>query len=129
MNTIESIELFTAINVSIIGLSHFFQPKIWVDFFKYLYKKKEMGNIINAFMSLGMGSLILSFHFVWSFPEIFITLYALSQIIKGFTYLLFPSVGISSISRITEKSTIKFKCAGGIMFLFSLFIFYNLYNI
>ncbi|AXT18485.1 hypothetical protein D7030_07465 [Flavobacteriaceae bacterium AU392] len=126
MNTIQSIELFVAINLSIIGLSHFLQPKIWVDFFTYLHSKQNVGNIINALIALGMGSIILAFHFIWSWPRILITLYGLSQVVKALLYLTFPSVGIKSMSRVTMEKAHKFKWAGLLMFLLSSSIFYNL---
>ena len=56
MNTIQSVEFFTALNLGIVGLSHLLQPKIWVDFFQVLYSKKNAGNIFNALLSLSVGS-------------------------------------------------------------------------
>lgn len=75
MSIIQSIELFTAINLGIVGLSHFLQPGMWVEFFQFLSTKKHVGNIFNALLTLGVGSIILSFHFIWSWPKILITVY------------------------------------------------------
>ena len=126
MSTIESIELFTAINIAIIGLSHFLQPKIWADFFVYLHTRKNIGNIINAMITLGMGSLILSFHFIWDRPKIMITVYGLLLVLKGLLYMIYPEIGIRSIGKVTLEKAHKFRWVGLIMFIFSLGIFYNL---
>lgn len=126
MNTIQSIELFTAINLSIVGLSHLIQPKIWVDFFQVLHSQKNAGNIFNALLSLSVGSLIFSFHFIWYWPQVLITIYGLLQVIKGLIYLLIPSIGISNIGRVTKEFGNKFRWAGLVIFIFSLVIIYGL---
>ena len=127
MTITESIELFTAINVAIIGLSHLIRPKIWVEFFIFLHAKKHVGNIFNAMISLGMGSFILSFHFIWRWPTILISSYGLLQVIKGFTYLVFPALGIASISKVNIENANKFRVVGAIMVIFSLWIFSHLF--
>ena len=40
MTTQDSIELFLAINLFAVGLSHFIQPKMWTEFFLMLSEKK-----------------------------------------------------------------------------------------
>ncbi|MDH7446528.1 hypothetical protein [Aquimarina sp. 2201CG14-23] len=127
MNTIQSIQIFVAINLFTIGLSHLLQPKIWVDFFKFLHSKGNVGNIFNALLALGMGSIIISFHFIWTWPMILVTLYGLSQLIKGIIYLTFPSIGLNSIGKVQDKF-IKFKWAGLIMCLSSILIIVYLIN-
>lgn len=125
MSAIQSIELFVAINLLIVGLSHFLQPSIWVDFFVFLHSKNNVGNIVNALIALGMGSVVFAFHFVWEWPKVLITFYAISQILKGFAYLIKPSIGLASIGKITMEKKNKFKWVGLAMSLFALSIFYN----
>jgi hypothetical protein len=125
MSTIQSIQLFVAINLMVIGLSHFLQPKIWIEFFEFLHKKGNVGNVFNALLALGMGSIILSFHFVWKWPAIIITLYGLAQLLKGFIYLTFPSVGLRSIGKINHKGQ-QLKWVGLLMSLCSLLVFIKL---
>ena len=114
MSIEQSIQFFTALNVFAIGLSHLLRPKIWVEFFEYLHLKGNVGNIFNALLALGMGTIILSFHFVWSWPMVLVTLYGLSQFIKGVIYLSFPSVGLKSIGKVNQKAK-KFKWADLLM--------------
>nr|WP_321232867.1 hypothetical protein [uncultured Psychroserpens sp.] len=123
---IDSIELFLAINLFVIGLSHFIRPKMWVDFFLALTAKRHVGNLINALLHFGFGSLIFAFHFVWTWPKVLVTVYALLIMGKGILYLLYPEIGLKSISRVTQKNAQKFKWVGVLMTVFSISIFYNI---
>ena len=127
MTVIQSIQFFVFLNLFTIGLSHFFQPKIWIDFFQFLYKKGNIGNIINALIALAMGSIILSFHFIWKWPHIIITLYGTSQLLKGLLYLTIPKIGLKSLSKVDSNSQ-KFRWAGLIMSLLSFLILFQLIN-
>lgn len=125
MDIILSIQLFVAINVFIIGLSHLIQPRIWIEFFEYLHSKGNVGNIFNAMISLGMGSIVLSFHFIWTWPMILVTLYGLLLTLKGFIYLIAPSVGLKSIGSINQSSK-KFRWVGLVMIILSLMLGYSI---
>jgi hypothetical protein len=109
------------------GLSHLLQPKMWEDFFNYLHDKGTTGNMINAMIALGMGTLILAFHPVWKGPLILVTLYGLSQFLKGGMFLVVPELGLKSIARVRGKSN-KFKWVGLFMFLMGLLLAIYLAN-
>jgi uncharacterized protein YjeT (DUF2065 family) len=123
---IQSIEFFTAINFWIVGLSHLLQPKSWVVFFIFLHSKGIVGNIFNALLTLFMGSLLLSFHWVWHWPQIVVTVIGLAQTVKGLLYLLKPSIGLRSIARVKKEGAIKFRWVGLIMVILSVVIMYEL---
>lgn len=121
MSTLQSIQFFTALNLFVIGSSHFLQPKIWIEFFEFLYKKGNVGNIFNAMLSIGMGTIILSFHFVWTWPMILVTIYGLAQLLKGLIYLTIPTIGLKSIGKVNHK-TQKFKWVGLLMCIFGILL-------
>lgn len=125
MDITHSIQFFVAINVFIIGLSHLVQPGIWIEFFEFLHTKGNVGNIFNAMISLAMGSIVLSFHFIWTWPMILVTLYGLLLTLKGLVYLTIPSIGLKSIGSINQSSK-KFRWVGLIMILLSLVLGYSL---
>jgi len=100
MTALHSIQLFVVINLFIIGFSHFVQPKMWISFFQYLHQRRPVGNIFDSLIALGMGSIIISFHLVWDWPMILITLYGLSQTLKAALYLIFPDLGLKSIAKV-----------------------------
>jgi uncharacterized membrane protein len=62
----KAIEMYAAVNFLVIGLSHLLQPRVWVDFFTWLRSKGHAGVFVNGFLSLGFGSIIVSFHNVWT---------------------------------------------------------------
>ena len=78
-------------------------------------------------LALGMGTIILSFHFVWTWPMLIVTLYGLAQLLKGLIYLIFPSVGLKSIGKVNYK-THKFKWAGLLMCVFCILLVIRLIN-
>ena len=119
-----SIQFFVAINLFIIGLSHLVQPKIWVDFFQVLHNKGNTGNLFNGMLSLGMGSFVVSFHFIFRGAMVLVTIYGILLLLKGLIYLIFPSVGLKRIGKAKEKN--KFVWAGILMLLLSLFIGYHI---
>ncbi len=127
MSTIQSIQLFVIINLAIIGLSHFFQAKLWIRFFQFLASKGIVGNTFNAMLALGLGSFIVSFHQVRSWPMILVTIYGILQLLKGTIYLLVPSIGIRSIENVDENEK-KFKWVGIVMFLVALLLAYYFFT-
>lgn len=122
----DSIAFFVALNLLVIGLSHSIRPDIWGEFFNYLHQKGNVGNIINALLSVAMGTIVLSFHFIWEWPSILITLYGAHVFVKGLIYLLFPEIGLKSIAQVEGKEY-KFRWVGLVMTLFSLLIIYDLF--
>lgn len=125
MNTLQSIQLFTCLNAIVLGISHLIRPNIWLEFFAYLHSKGNIGNIFNALLSLGTGSLILSFHFIWDGSMIIVTIYGLALLLKGMIYLSFPSIGLKSIEKLGLK-TQNYKWAGLLMCTLGLAIFIEL---
>ncbi|GJM32396.1 MAG: hypothetical protein DHS20C18_13970 [Saprospiraceae bacterium] len=126
MTIIQSVEFFVAINLLVMGLSHFLQPKMWVDFFVFLHAKQGVGNILNALLSLTMGSVIIAFHFIWEWPKILVTLYGLLSLIKGGIYLLKPSIGIASIGKVNLEGKNKFRGIGLVMVILAVGILFGL---
>lgn len=129
MSISQAVELLVAINLLVTGLSHLLQPKIWIEFFEFLHKKGNTGNLFNGMLSLGFGSFIVSFHFIWNWPEVLVTIYGLLLTIKGLIYLCFPKMGIKSIGKINSESGNKFRIAGVIMIVFAGWIVFRLSTI
>ena len=61
-----AVEVFAAVQFLVIGLSHVFQPRVWVEFFTWLRGKGYAGVFVNGFLSLGFGAFIVAFHNVWT---------------------------------------------------------------
>ncbi len=61
-----AVQIFAAINFMAMGTSHIVQHRAWKEFFVFLHARGNVGSFLNAFLALGMGSLIFAFHRVWS---------------------------------------------------------------
>lgn len=94
-----AIEIFASINFIVMGLSHILQPRAWQEFFGFLHERGVPGSFFNAFLSVGMGSLIVAFHNVWGGLPTLLTLYGWLSLVKGGLFLLVPSIGLRSLER------------------------------
>ncbi len=65
----QAIQVFVAVNFFVIGLSHIFQRGVWVEYFAKLDSLGRLGPIVEGFLYLNFGALIVAFHNVWTGPE------------------------------------------------------------
>lgn len=108
----ESIAIFAAINFAVIGLSHVFQVQAWRDFFRHLHSLGHAGAFANGMIALLMGSLIVSFHNIWTGVPVILTLIGWGYIAKATVIFLNPEWGLRSIGSVEKSSPIKFRVAG-----------------
>ena len=69
-----AIWIFTAVNLTVIGISHIAAPMAWTHYFIWLREKGQAGVLIVAAMSLVFGAPIVAFHEVWSGWPLAVTL-------------------------------------------------------
>ena len=108
----ESIAIFAAINFAVVGLSHIFQVQAWRDFFQQLHSLGRPGALANGMITLLMGSLIVSFHNVWTGAPVLLTLIGWVYILKSAILLLRPDWGLRSMTSIETASTLKCQLVG-----------------
>lgn len=108
----ESVAIFAAINFTVIGISHIFQMQGWRDFFRQLHSMGRAGAFINGMISLLMGSLIVSFHNIWTGVPLILTLLGWAYIFKSTVVLLNPTWNLSSMAKVENSPAIKFTMAG-----------------
>ena len=124
MNIVQSIEILTALSFLITGLSHLFQPKIWVSFFISIRENGKIAGFINSFIQLPLGLLIVSFHNIWTVPEILVTLIGWSLTLKGTLYFLLPKIAEKSFARVSFERAWEFRLAGVFSIILSAAIFW-----
>lgn len=107
-----AIELYACIQFVVIGLSHLLQPRAWVEFFVLLRAKGHAGVFANAFLSLLFGSLIVSFHNVWTGWAMVLTLLGWAQVFKATMHFILPQIGMRGMQRVAIERAWEFQAAG-----------------
>jgi hypothetical protein len=124
----EAIELYAAVNLLVIGLSHLLLPRIWVDGFIRLRSLGLGGVFLNGMLSLSFGSLIVAFHNVWSGLPIVLTIFGWLQVAKGLVSLTVPQWGMRSLERVSPERANEFVAGGAIFLVLSAFMWYLVFT-
>ncbi|MEM1446127.1 MAG: hypothetical protein AAGF84_08735 [Planctomycetota bacterium] len=111
-----AIQIFAAINLSVIGVSHIVRLRAWVALFRRLSNQGEAGVLVVALLSLGFGSIIVAFHNVWSGLPIVLTLLGWSQVVKAFVYFTWPAYGLKKLKSVDDERA-KLLLVPGVAFL------------
>jgi hypothetical protein len=98
-----AIEIYAIINMTIIGLSHALAPRAWLRFFTVLRQGGEAGVFATAFLNLVFGSIIVSFHNVWTGIPLALTLFGWINVLKALLYFAFPAWGLRKIGIPNEE--------------------------
>ena len=120
------IEVYVILNFIVIGLSHVLQPKAWVDFFIRLRGMGYTGVFANSFLSLIFGSIIVSFHNVWTGIPAVITAIGWAQVLKATIGFTVPAVSMRGLNRVSHERAWEFRVAGGIFLALTGLLAYGL---
>jgi hypothetical protein len=124
-----SVEQFTAIFFIVISISHIVQPRAWAELFVGLAKKGAVGTLIDGFIHLPVGVLIVAFHNIWHGPAILVTIIGWGLLIKGFLRFAFPWLGMRILRRVSVERAWEFVVAGMFgLLLGSLILFFSYRN-
>ena len=117
-----AVERLTALAFIITGLSHMAAPRAWVGFFIDLRDRGEVGGFLNAYVHIPLGVIIVAFHWVWTWPEMVVTLIGCALTLKGTLYFLWPGLALRSMARVSEERAWHFQAAGFLAVLLGLWI-------
>lgn len=106
------IERLTALAFLVTGLSHIAAPRAWARFFIAMRERGEPAGLLNAYLHIPLGLLILAFHWVWRWPELVVTLIGCGLTLKGLLYFLWPSLALRSMAHVSEETAWRFRIAG-----------------
>jgi uncharacterized protein YjeT (DUF2065 family) len=120
-----SVETLTALFFLVTGLSHIFQPRVWVQFFILLREKQEVGSFINGFVHFPLGAFIVAFHNVWHGLPMIVTIIGWGLVIKSTIYFVFPQHGVRMLATISPERKWHFVVAGVFSVALAGVIFYS----
>jgi hypothetical protein len=107
-----AIEILAVIQLTVIGFSHIVHHRAWAEFFVWLRSKGTAGVFANGFLSLTAGSLVFSFHRVWSGIPLVLTVFGVLNLVKAAVCFLFPEVALRSMQRVSLERSREFVVAG-----------------
>ncbi len=122
----EAIQKLAVISFFLVGLSHIFQPQVWVKFFIDIREKGETGAFINGFIHFPIGALIVAFHNVWQGIPLLLTLLGYGWVLKGLINFLFPQFALKSLARISPEKSWEFVAAGVVLVGMACLFLYSL---
>lgn len=123
------VEIVAVIAMTLAGLSHLLCPRAWVEFFTILREKREAGVLAVGMMHLPLGLLIVVCHNRWGGWPTVLTVLGYSWTFKSALYLLFPRVGLVSLSRVTVERAWLFRVAGGAIIVLAAVVAVPLFRI
>lgn len=123
-----AIEVLAIINLVAIGISHLVQPRAWVRFFTMLRAKGEPGVFIIAFIHLGIGSLVVAFHHVWTGWGLVLTVLGWLWVLKSVVYFATPGLGLRALAHVSEDRLTGFRVAGAALLLVAAMIAINVFT-
>lgn len=115
------IQFFFAVNFFVIGLSHIFQRRAWVEYFAKLHSLGRLGAFAEGFLYLNIGALIVSFHNVWTVPEIVLTLIGWTFVLKALFRFVAPAAVLRIYGRMRPERAWQIQIAGGLALALSAF--------
>ncbi|MFN0179634.1 MAG: hypothetical protein ACKVZ0_12620 [Gemmatimonadales bacterium] len=121
-------EIFAAVQLLVIGLSHLAQPRAWVDFFGWLRGKGHAGVFANGFLSLWFGSFIVAFHNVWEGLPTVVTVLGWAQVLKGTVSFVLPQVAMRGLARVSPERDWEFRVAGVVALALSAVCWYSAFT-
>ena len=123
-----AIQKLAVLNLLIMGLSHIFQHRVWAEFFIHWREKGEIGAFYTAFLHFAFGTLIMTFHNVWSGIPMVLTLAGWAWTLKGFIYLVYPKLGLRSLGRLKVERSREFIVPGAIMVVYACSLAFHIFK-
>lgn len=108
----QATQMFAAVLFLAVGLSHLLQPAAWVDFFQKLAERGRAGAVLEGFLYLPFGALIVGFHNVWRWPDVLLTLIGWAQVLKGTLRFVAPDVGLRAMRMVSLDRLWQLRAAG-----------------
>ena len=112
-------QVFAALTLLVIGLSHLLQPRAWLAHYQSLSAQGTTGAFTEGFQALTFGGIVVGFHNVWTGPGILLTVIGWGQVLRGVSRFLAPEFGVRVMSRGSAGRPWTFQVGGVFALLLS----------
>jgi hypothetical protein len=107
-----SIQKLAALVFFVVSVSHIAQPRAWAEFFISLREQGKTGTFANGFIHFPLGALVVSFHNVWTWPEVVLTVAGWGLVVKSLLSFVHPRIAMRSLERVSVERAWEFAVAG-----------------
>ena len=118
------IERLAALAFIVTGLSHVAAPRAWARFFIDMRARGAVGGLVNAYVHIPLGLLIVALHWVWTWPGMLTTAIGCALTLKGTLYFLWPALALRSMAHVSEEKPWGLRIGGGLGLGLGLVIFW-----
>jgi hypothetical protein len=122
-----SVEILAVVQFFIVGFSHALRPHAWIDLFTRLHDRGHAGVFVHGFLSLGMGSLILGFHNVWTGIPAMLTLVGYLYTFKATMCFVFPETQMKTLGRVSHERPHELAIVGLVYIVVASVLSYSLW--
>jgi hypothetical protein len=117
MSVEAGVERLAALVLILTCVSHIAAPAAWQRLFAAIRAQGEAAGLYIAALHLPLGLMIAAFHWVWSWPGMWVTIIGWALLAKGTAHLVMPSLSRHSLDLVEGEqgaSRIRF---GGLLML------------
>ena len=115
----QGVQVFAAVTLLVIGISHLARPRAWVSYFQDLAARGVSGAFLDGLLSLTFGGIIVGFHNVWQGPAVVLTVVGWAQVLKGLGRFVAPQAAARVMAKMSPERAWLFRVGGAFALLLS----------
>ena len=110
----QGVERLAALTLVVTCVSHIAAPEAWARLFARIDESGETAGLYYGAVHLPLGLMIVAFHDVWTWPELFVTLFGWALLLKGAVHWMVPTLARRSIAFASDPARYRW---GGMLML------------
>lgn len=120
------VQIVVVINFIVIGLSMAFRPNLWVEWVNSIREKGIAAILSLGMISLFLGSLIVSLHWVWTGFPMLITIIGVIMVLDSCFILTMPKLALNILNALSTKLSCFIALKGGVLVIIGVLLLYKL---
>ncbi len=120
------IQIIVVINFIAIGLSMAFRPHLWIEWVNNIQEKGVPAMLSLGMIYLFMGSIIVSFHWIWEGLATIITIIGVLIVCESCLILIMPRTALKILNALAPKFNCIIPLEGTVLTLIGILLLYDL---